>query len=327
VKKLAILFTSRNNYDLLDKWLSEVDWNGFEVLNIDEDSEHLEVQKGKSICKKHNITYMDRDKRGLLNNITTAMEYYQDSDVDWVIWFQHDCFPLTPNFFDRVNKVMSAGDLDDFGCVGFNTFHKVNGLYEKGDRSLHYVARAPLEPGDNWYRNHKQWSNTRVRLQTDSFKKPFSVEIPAAFCVALNLTMWGKYITPIDDYHFMNVFDEIGFQYLNQNIHNVVLPYLHIGHEPERKIEINIPKVSSKAHKANQRGKYVKEHFDHDDKYFGKWGLSVFENRWGVDYDNARPSFEKVKDRYEGTLLIDFYNHDPIKGPLKSFDIEYEEDR
>ena len=34
---------------------------------------------------------MDRDKRGLLNNITTAMEYYQDSDVDWVIWFfQHD---------------------------------------------------------------------------------------------------------------------------------------------------------------------------------------------------------------------------------------------
>ena len=30
---------------------------------------------------------------------------------------------------------------------------------------------------------------------------------------------------------------------LNQNIHNVVLPYLHIGHEPERKIEINIPKA------------------------------------------------------------------------------------
>ena len=57
MKKLAILFTSRNNYDLLDKWLSEVDWNGFEVLNIDEDSEYLEVQKGKSICKKHNITY------------------------------------------------------------------------------------------------------------------------------------------------------------------------------------------------------------------------------------------------------------------------------
>ena len=56
-------------------------------------------------------------------------------------------------------------------------------------------------------------------------------------------------------------------------------------------------------------------------------GTISFENRWGVDYDNARPSFEKVKDRYEGTLLIDFYNHDPIKGPLKSFDIEYEEDR
>ncbi len=327
MNKLAILFTSRNNYTLLDKWLTEVNWDGYEVLNIDEDSRHLEVQKGKDVCKKHDITYMDRDKRGLLNNITTAMEYYQDSDVDWVIWFQHDCFPLTPNFFDRVNKVMSTGDLDDFGCVGFNTFHKVNGKYEKGDRSLHYVARAPLEPGDNWYRNHKQWHQTRVRLQTDDFQKPFSVEIPAAFCVALNLKTWKKYITPIDDYHFMNVFDEIGFQYLNQNIHNIVLPYLHIGHEPERKQKVGIPKVSSKAHKANQGGRYKSEHFNHDDEYFGKWGLSVFEERWGIDYDNARPSFEKIKDRYQGTLLMDFYNHDPAKGPLKTFDIEYEEDR
>ena len=38
MKKTAILFTSRNNYNLLDVWLSRVDTEGFSILNIDEDS-------------------------------------------------------------------------------------------------------------------------------------------------------------------------------------------------------------------------------------------------------------------------------------------------
>ena len=42
MKNLGILFTSRNNYSLLDEWLNRVDWDGFEILNIDEDSSKTE---------------------------------------------------------------------------------------------------------------------------------------------------------------------------------------------------------------------------------------------------------------------------------------------
>ena len=65
-----------------------------------------------------------------------------------------------------------------------------------------------------------------------------------------------------------------------------------------------------------------------DSKYFGKMGNHVLFNRWGINYDKARKSYELVKDKYKETLLDVYYNHDPINGPLKSFpDIIYDEDR
>ena len=70
--KVGILFTSRNNYDLLDYWLEKVNTEGLFILNIDEDSTSENKIKGKEICKKHKITYMDREDRGMQNNITSA---------------------------------------------------------------------------------------------------------------------------------------------------------------------------------------------------------------------------------------------------------------
>ena len=57
--------------------------------------------------------------------------------------------------------------------------------------------------------------------------------------------------------------------------------------------------------------------------FYSKWGhLDVWKNRWGFEYGlGKRKTFESVKHNYEGTLLVDFYNHDPINGPLRSFNI------
>ena len=41
-KKIGILFTSRNNYNLLYNWLNKVNTEGFDILNIDEDSDDEE---------------------------------------------------------------------------------------------------------------------------------------------------------------------------------------------------------------------------------------------------------------------------------------------
>ena len=63
MKKLGILFTSRNNYEMFDLWFESATNEGFEVLSIDEDSTPENKKKGKEICKKHGITYMDKEKR------------------------------------------------------------------------------------------------------------------------------------------------------------------------------------------------------------------------------------------------------------------------
>ena len=34
-KKIGIVFTSRNNYELLENWSSQVDTKGYKILNID----------------------------------------------------------------------------------------------------------------------------------------------------------------------------------------------------------------------------------------------------------------------------------------------------
>ena len=51
-KKLGILFTSRNNYNLLDVWLSRVDTEGFSILNVDEDSTPENKEIGKYLFFK-----------------------------------------------------------------------------------------------------------------------------------------------------------------------------------------------------------------------------------------------------------------------------------
>ena len=332
MKKLGIFFTTRNNYAMLEDWLKTVDCEGFEILNIDEDSTDEQKSFGKKICEKYNVKYMDREKRGFINNVATAYNYFKSLDIHWGFWSHHDCYPLTDKFFDKVNKIILSEKVEEFGMMGFNTYHKRMHVarYKNGVRGeKEFLGRAPLEPGDNWYRNKKTWFKCRPDLESPEWDKPFAVEIPAAFGVAFNLKLYNEVIELTDDYHMMNSLDEVVFQFLYNNIYNISIPYLYLAHEDEKKAEFDLPVVSSKHHKANPKGEdYNSKHFDHDDKFFGKWGLSVLYKRWGIDYDNARDTFELVKDNYKGTLLWDFYNHDPINGPLKSFpDIEYEEDK
>ena len=329
MKKVGILFTTRNNYDMLENWLKSFNHEGFPVLNIDENSIEEEKVKGRKIKDKYKIIHIENTKRGILNNLKTACKIFSNESVEWVIWLHHDCWPLTPNFFSKFNSLINTKKLDEFGLVGFNTYHKCNLKECYNKRQLQYLARAPLEPGDNWYRNKDKWGGTRARLESGKFDKPFSVQIPAAFGVAVNLELYDKVIEVIDDYHMMNSWDEIGFQFMYKNIYSLAIPYLHLAHDPVLKTRLGIPQVSSKAHEANKGGHdYNKKEFGIDNKYFGKWGLSILEDRWGINYDKARKTYKRVRDNYKGTLLDVYFNHDPINGPLKSFpDIIYDEDR
>ena len=308
-KKLGILFTSRNNYELLDNWMNKVDTENFSVLSIDEDSVEKNKEIGKDICSKHKIVYMDREERGMQNNIITACNYFKPKGVEWIIWFQHDCFPLNNNFFTKFSNLTDGEKLSEFGVIGFNAYHKqlAHQRYENGIRELNDTARTPLEIGDFWYRRKEWWPNARVDY-SKGFDKPFAVESVAWYAAAINIDMYMNHIIPTDEYHFFHAWDDIAFQFLYKNIYNICLPDFDVKHHPQAKKEFGIPTNSPKAG-------------DKREYYYGKWGmLEVWKDRWGFDYMD-RNTFENVKEQYKRTLLWEFYYHDPSNGPLKSFDV------
>ena len=308
--KFGILFTSRNNYELLDIWCSKVDTRDYLILNIDEDSTEEQKKLGRQVSKKHNIVYMDREERGMLNNITTACNYYKSKGIEWIMYFSHDCFPRTDNFLDKLNDYLTKNDLTNFGVIGFNVLHGSGEIaqWRGDDTPLMHIARTPLEIGDMYYRNVMFWGNTRVRFD-DKWKKPFVVESIMWTAGLLNINQYETHIEPTGEYHMFQSWDDIAFQFLYKNVYNIVLPQFCMAHDQDVKVKFGIPKHSPRGDET------VREHF------FGKWGmLEVWKERWGFDYGD-RNTFENVKEQYEGTLLVDFYNHDPANGPLKSFNI------
>ncbi len=314
MEKIGILFTSRNNYELLETWLNTVDIENFSVLNIDEDSDKNIKEQGKQICEKYNVVYMDREERGMLNNLVTASNYYKPKGVEWILWFQHDCYPFTNNFFTELNKTLSSGKYNEFGVLGFNGHQAKASMHQlkMGIQELDVTARAPLEPGDYWYRNKKYWGMSRPDYSNPEFKKPFAVESVAWYSAMVNIDMYLEHIIPTDDLHFFHTWDDIAFQYLNKNIYNVCLPSFDVIHDKDHKVSLGFP-VSSAFRNA--------EHNAERDHLYGKWGhLEVWKERWGWDY-NARDEFGRVEEQYKDTLLSKFYNHDPANGPLKSFDL------
>jgi hypothetical protein len=304
MKKVGLLFTSRNNYELLDLWLSKVDTEGFSILNIDEDSTKENKQKGKNICNKYGVTYMDREERGMLHNVVSACNYFQKHDLEWIMFITHDCYPSTPNFFTKFNNLISSGKCDQFGVIGFNVVHKMT-------KTEHLLSRSPLQTG-GFYDRYP--INTPIPTQ---YSKPYAIESAMWTIAAVNINQYKKHIIPTGDYHFFHTWDDIAFQFLNKNIYNICIPYLEANHTQDVKVEFGIPLKSPLIGNLHSKNEEEREY------YYSKWGFKeVWFKRWGFWYDN-RDSFEAVKEHYKDTLLYDFYSYDRENSstPLKTFDL------
>jgi hypothetical protein len=303
MKKIGLLFTSRNNYDLLDFWMQKVNTEGFSILNIDEDSTEENKSKGREICKKHNIIYMDREERGMLHNIVTACNFFKNKGLEWIVYNTHDSFP-EEGFYSKFNKLITDKDLTNFGVIGFNILH---------DNDYHALARTPLQPEDNqFYDSYK--INTPL---PSKWSKPYAIESAMWTTSAVNINQYQKHIKPTSDYHFFHAWDDMAFQFLYKNIYNICLPDFLVYHTQEVKTQFGIPYKSPLIGGPHNKNEEEREF------YYSKWGFKeVWFNRWGFWYDD-RSSFENVKEQYKDTLLYDFYHFDRNNSltPLKTFDL------
>ena len=314
---IIIYVSSRNNYDMLSgEVLKNINAEGFEFINVDDKSSEEEIKKGKQICKDNNIVFLKNKSRGVQMATQTLIDFIGEnrSDCKWIFCFQHDCYPITKNFFSRINNLINNNKLDEFGTLGFNRIDMgkhtpgaydewVNGKKPIGNLGLAHLSI--LDTTKRWLQpNRNPWL-----LNNDNWRKPFSVEINAWTAFGINVEKWKRYIEPTDEYHFHLWAPDILMQFLYHNCHNLVLPDLYLINKQELKENYGINPNSAKGS------------INGDEYHFGEFSnFKVWKERWGWDYEKPNTIVD-IRQSYEGTLIEEFISHNINSGPLKTFDL------
>lgn len=316
---IIVYVSSHNNYDMVKGEVLGIDFEGFEFINVDDASSPEEVEKGKEICKERGVVFLENKGRGVQMATQTLIDFANENrpNCKYIICFQHDVKPLTKNFFSTLSDYIDQGRLDEFGAVGFNVIDRGkytgNALAEfnKGNKPLGMIGLAHLAVADK----RKRWMSPSHNLQAisknqDKWRKPFIIEFPAWMCIGINVGVWNEAVTATEAYQFHLWFPDVAMQLNKANKPLLVLPELYCLNEQEVKTKYGIS--ANSAHGAKRGEEY----------HFGKYSnFGAWLSRWGWDYENAKNTFRNVKHNYEGTLLLEYYNHDINLGPLRNYNI------
>jgi len=316
-KNLIIYVSSHNNYDMLSGEVLNIDFEGFEFINVDDASSDEEIKKGKSICEKQGVVYLQNKGRGVQMATQTLIDFVNENrpECKYILCFQHDVVPISKDFFKKISTYISQGKLDDFGGIGFNVLD--NGKYtgdsykqfKKGDTMVGMIGLTHLSVADTSKRWMSPAHNKRaLELNLDKWSSPFIIEFPAWMCVGINVNAWNDVVVPTEEYQFHLWFPDVAMQLNKGNKPLLIIPSLYCLNQQEVKSKYGISENS--AHGAKRGEAY----------HFGEYSnFQAWKRRWGWDYENAKNTFPSEK--YEGTLLYEYYKHDNDNGPLRNYNL------
>ena len=315
-KNIIVYSSSHNNYDMLKGEVLGIDFEGFEFINVDDGSTEEERVKGRQICKEAGVLYLQNKSRGVQMATQTLIEYINENrpQCKYIICFQHDVIPISENFFTQISELVEKGSLDSFGGIGFNVIDRGKycpGAYDRfkaGEKPMGMIGLAHLgiaESSKRWISpKHTPYAVNNPEL----WNKPFCIEFPAWMVIGINVKLWNKVIDPTGDYQFHIWYPDVAMQFNVKNIPIVTLPHLYCLNQQEVKTKYGIHDNS--AWGARNGHEY----------HFGEYSnFKFFKERWGWEFDNAKKTFPV--ERYEGTLLAEYYRHDLSTGPLKKFTV------
>jgi len=248
--------------------------------------------------------------------------------IEWIIYSHHDSYPLTEKFIQKINYWVNNPEVKKFGVIGFNVLHNKDEIkcFDHESTPLRSTARCPLEKGGMIYKAKtskplKNWlredllrgfkNSTRINYNNE-IKRPFAVESVFYTTAMVNINQYQRYIVPDSSFTMFLAWDDIAFQFLKNNVYNIVLPNFHYAHDQSLKLKYDLPLKSPIGNPIKREYLYGK--WNHHDMWEKKWGF-----RWNQKY--VRSDFKKIKKQYKGTLLMDFYRHDPKNGPLRYFEL------
>lgn len=310
---IIVYVSSRNNYDMLEnEVLKNINFEGFEFINIDDNSSSAEVDKGMAICAKHNITFLANKDRGVQMATQTLVDFVNENrpHCKWIICFQHDIYPISKHFFKKISDYVSEGKLDQIGIIGFNVIDHGDytndsfARFNNGELPLGMIGMAHLSIRSNsgrWLCPKQQ----SALINSGDWNDPFIVEFPMWAAIGLNVQLWNDHILPTNEYHFHLWLPDIAMQFNYNNFPCLTIPTLYCLNNQSIKQKYNIDVNSATGAMSG------------NDYHFGEYSnFNAWKTRWGWEYENTS-TFESVKEHYSNTLIGEFYKHDIKKGPLK----------
>lgn len=314
-KKLVLFYSSRNNYEMLEKEvIPYLNNEGYSIVNVDDKSSDEQKERGRKICRKHNIAFLENTGRGLQCATKTVSDYLVEvnCEAEWLVHMTHDNFPLIDDFFSKLDKLVSNSDFSSFGCIGFNHLDlgkktaKSFSSWKSGKNVIGMVGLARLAKiGDQkgyWY------DPKTIHLDWSVWGQPFSVEVIPYMSFALNLQLFREHITVTDRLKLFFWGDDLCMQFLRKGIENICVPCFYTLNRQDLKAKHDIPTVSASGSKKGDDF-HFEPYGDHFEYWSDVWGWNLKE----------RESFSDVLSQYRGTLLESFYNHDIRNGPLKTY--------
>jgi len=314
-ENIIVYVSSRNNYDMVEgAVLKNIKLDGYEFINVDDGSCDEEIAKGIEQSKRIGFTFLHNKKRGVQYATQTVIDWVNENrpNCKYIVCFQHDNYPISDNFFDSMNTQIKSLENENVGLIGFNVLDK--GSYT-GNALKRYYNSEPNVKGMiglchlTVMDNRKRWlcpTRQPNLIKHEGFNTPFSIEFPMWAALGINVKAWNDVIEPTEDYQFHLWAPDIAFQFNFKNYMSVILPNLYCMNDQNLKNNFGIHENSAHSAKAG------------NEFHFGEYGphLTNFKKRWGWDYENVKGTFPKVKDKYVGTLIEQYYMHDINKGPL-----------
>jgi len=309
--------SSRNNYAMLKgEVLKHINSDEVELINVDDNSIPEQIELGKKICQKYNIEFLENEQAGVQWATQTVINFINKNrpKCKILVCFQHDNYPISKDFFRRLNNIANKNDLKDVGLIGFNVLDF--GKYTKWSYLKYLLGYRPLgmigmlhlsiaERDSRWLCPKKQ----PELIKNEKWKKPFFVEFPMWAAIGINVENWNKYITPSSEYQFHLWLPDVATQFNSKNIGSIVHPGLYCFNNQWLKLKYGIPKNSALAAKKG------------NSFYFGEYSpFEAWKSRWGWEYEKARDTFPI--DKYKDTILEKFFKNNIKDGPISNIELK-----
>tara|TARA_X000001382_G_scaffold114792_1_gene93290 strand:- start:466 stop:1443 length:978 start_codon:yes stop_codon:yes gene_type:complete len=241
MKNYVMSYCVKNQYEMIEEFAfkySSVNYDNIQIMVFDDNSIDEQKNKLRHLCDKYkNITWVNPDVSSntpnpVVSSFKCVDEYLTKNniDVDWILFFENDCFPFQPDFWDKFDDTLDKHSFlkEKVGTFGFSSYQS----YEKGlvkTQGSPSIARGNLvdgilnPPHSGWYKN----------LPDDYYNADyFVVEVPNWQSVCINRKLFRENIE-IDMEHVDRLLsvDSIAHQFMIKGFFNIVFPKLAVYHD------------------------------------------------------------------------------------------------